>query len=79
MTSAEFAQKYGADVTNDKYTETLYRNVLQREPDAGGLSYWQGVLNSGGLDRDQLLIEFAACAENVNLTAPHIQNGYWLA
>ena len=77
-TSAEFAQKYGSDVTNDKYTETLYRNVLQREPDAGGLSYWQGVLNSGGLDRDQLLIEFAACAENVTLTAPHIDNGYWL-
>ena len=77
-TSEEFALKYGADVTNDKYTETLYRNVLQREPDAGGLSYWQGVLNSGGLDRDQLLIEFAACAENVTLTAPHIDNGYWL-
>lgn len=77
-TSAEFAQKYGANVSNDKYTETLYRNVLQREPDVGGLSFWQGVLNSGGLDRDQLLIEFAACDENVKLTAPHIDNGYWL-
>ena len=77
-TSAEFIQKYGANISNNTYTTALYTNVLQRTPDAAGLSFWQGVLNSGGETRDQLLLDFAGSSENVTLTAANITNGYWV-
>ena len=76
--SPEFAQKYGANVTNNNYVSVLYTNVLQRTPDAAGLAYWQAVLNGGAETRDQLLLEFASSPENVTLTAPNINNGYWV-
>ncbi len=61
--SAEFQQLYGAGVTNTQYATQLYRNVLGRDPDAGGLAVQVNALN-GGLGRDSLLLNFAESAEN---------------
>ena len=74
----EFTTAYGANLTNNAYTEILYRNVLQRDPDPAGLAFWQGELNNNVLDRTQLLVAFADCPENKTLTQPHIEFGYWL-
>ncbi|GMG81502.1 hypothetical protein LNKW23_07150 [Paralimibaculum aggregatum] len=76
--SPEFAEKYGTDIPDDTYAETLYRNVLQREPDGPGLAFWQGILANGTLDRNQLLLAFADSAENLLLTEPNIAEGYWV-
>ena len=47
-----------ADVNN------LYKNVLGREADTGGLNYWLGQLNSGAETRYEVLLGFAESAEN---------------
>ena len=62
--SAEFKQRYGEDVTDSTYVNTLYKNVLGRDADTGGLNYWLGQLNSGAETRYEVLLGFAESAEN---------------
>ena len=65
--SAEFADRYGDNVSNAKYVETLYVNVLGRDYDQEGYNYWLGNLNSGLETRYELLLGFAENAENLAL------------
>ena len=65
--SAEFAERYGANVSNAKYVETLYVNVLGRDYDQEGYNYWLGNLNNGTETRYELLLGFAESAENKTL------------
>ena len=67
LASAEFKDRYGLNVSNAKYVETLYVNVLGRDYDQSGYSYWLGQLNSGNETRHELLLGFAESAENKNL------------
>ncbi len=76
LAAPEFTQLYGVNPTNTTYVTGLYTHVLGRSPDAGGLAYWVGQADSGQ-PRDQLLVDFAISAENVQLIAPHVSNGYW--
>jgi len=64
LASAEFAERYGSDVTNEKYVETLYVNVLGRNSDIAGYNYWVGNLNNGIETRYEALLGFAESAEN---------------
>lgn len=57
-TSAEFAHLYSGD--RSAIVTALYRNVLDREPDAGGLAYWLG----SDHDNATLLVGFALSTEN---------------
>jgi hypothetical protein len=41
------AEYQGLGYTNEEKLLTLYRAVLNREPDPGGYGYWLGVLNGG--------------------------------
>ena len=65
--SAEFAERYGSDVSNAQYVETLYTNVLGRDYDQEGYNYWLGNLNNGVETRYELLLGFAESAENKTL------------
>ena len=65
--SAEFKERYGKDVTNAKYVETLYVNVLGRDYDQEGYNYWLGNLNKGVETRYELLLGFAESVENKEL------------
>lgn len=76
LAAPEFAQKYGANPSNQVFVTELYANVLGRQPDAGGLNYWVAQANAGAA-HDSLLIAFATSAENVNLVGAHTGNGYW--
>ena len=62
--SAEFKQRYGENVSNAKYVETLYTNVLGRDYDIEGYNYWLGNLNAGNETRYELLLGFAESNEN---------------
>ncbi len=62
--SAEFADRYGENVSDSTYVNTLYKNVLGRDADTGGLNYWLGQLNSGTETRYEVLLGFAESAEN---------------
>ena len=64
LVSAEFSERYGANVTNAKYVETLYTNVLGRDYDQSGYNYWLGNLNAGTETRYELLLGFAESTEN---------------
>tara|TARA_B100000579_G_scaffold434873_1_gene456765 strand:- start:995 stop:2269 length:1275 start_codon:yes stop_codon:yes gene_type:complete len=67
LASAEFAERYGTDVTNAKYVETLYTNVLGRNYDQSGYNYWLGNLNAGTETRYELLLGFSESIENKSL------------
>ena len=64
LVSDEFSERYGTNVTNAKYVETLYINVLGRDYDQEGYNYWLGNLNNGTETRYELLLGFAESAEN---------------
>ncbi len=64
LASAEFKQRYGENVSDSTYVNTLYKNVLGREADQGGLDYWVGQLNSGAETRYEVLLGFSESAEN---------------
>ena len=65
--SPEFELRYGKNLSDTTFVNTLYKNVLGREADAGGLSYWLGGLSSGAKMRNEVLLGFAESAENMTL------------
>tara|TARA_Y100001968_G_scaffold246378_1_gene230619 strand:- start:901 stop:3348 length:2448 start_codon:yes stop_codon:yes gene_type:complete len=62
--SIEFAERYGANISDSLYVDTLYTNVLDRLPDAEGKAYWLGQLSSGRETRAEALLGFAESDEN---------------
>ena len=69
--SAEFTSTYGS-LSNSDFVTLVYQNVLGRGPDAGGLSYWTGLLDSGAQTRGQVMVGFSESAEYQNLMANQI-------
>ena len=67
LISDEFKERYGDNVSNEKYVETLYVNVLGRDYDQDGYNYWLGNLNLGKETRYELLLGFAEADENLAL------------
>jgi len=61
VTSDEFVRTYGA-VSDDEFTVEIYRNVLGRDPDPGGLAYWRSRLATD-LDRAGLIVFFSDSPE----------------
>jgi Ca2+-binding RTX toxin-like protein len=76
--SNEFKHAYGDNLSNYNYVYSLYKNVLQREPDHGGVEYWTSLLDSHWASRDNVLLSFAQCPENVALTHANTDVGYWV-
>ncbi|WP_269604052.1 DUF4214 domain-containing protein [Prochlorococcus marinus] len=64
LASAEFTERYGVNVSNESYVNTLYVNVLDRDADTSGLNYWLGQLTSGAETRYEVLLGFSESAEN---------------
>ena len=80
--SYEFRQMYGnpSDMT---YIDLLYENVLDRNPDIGGLNYWLDEIDSG-MNRAEVLARFSDSIENIENTEVIFSGlyddggGYWL-
>ncbi|MCR9127135.1 MAG: DUF4214 domain-containing protein [Rhodobacteraceae bacterium] len=68
--SPEFQATYGA-LDNSGFVDLLYRNVLDRAPDAAGRDGWLGVL-SGGATRAEVVRGFAQSPEFVDATVPDL-------
>ncbi len=64
--SEEFQARYGP-LANVGFVDLVYRNVLGRPPDDGGLAYWAGEL-ARGVTRGQVMSGFAESAEFVART-----------
>lgn len=65
--SPEFEDRYGS-LDNEAFVALLYRNVLERDADADGLGVWSAALDSGDLDRGEVLLGFANSVEFVGST-----------
>ena len=74
--SAEFAERYG-NPEDTAFITLLYRNVLDREPDAHGLSTWTTAL-AGGQSRADVVLNFSESPENIDLTSDDVEQGLWL-
>ncbi len=61
--SDEFNKSYGA-LSQDGFVRQLYRNVLGREGESGGVAFWNGQM-SLGMDRGTVLLRFAESRENI--------------
>ncbi|MGH1505852.1 MAG: DUF4214 domain-containing protein [Acidimicrobiales bacterium] len=66
--SSEFDDRYGS-LDNSAFVSLLYRNVLEREADAEGLALWVAALDSGELDRGEVLLGFANSVEFIGATS----------
>lgn len=66
--SPEFRARYG-QVTNEGFVRLVYNNVLDRDPDHAGLTYWSQMMNQGGT-RGWVMIGFSNSAEFRARTAP---------
>jgi Domain of unknown function (DUF4214) len=76
IASAEFASRYGTNVSDGEFVDLLYHNVLGRSPDDAGRAHQIAALEKG-LSRATLLTNFAESPENVALTASNTANGLW--
>lgn len=63
----EFRNRYGS-LDNDGFVRLVYRNVLCRTPQAAGLSYWTGQLDSGKLTRWDMVLSFSELREYLGRT-----------
>lgn len=73
--SAEFIDMYGHGISNAEIVLRLYRNILDREPDAGGHAFWVDVLDSKRAGLEVVLAEFSESAENRDAVVELIANG----
>lgn len=77
MTGPEFQARFGG-LDDAGFVAQTYRNVLEREADAGGFTNWYSRLLSGNLSRAEVLVSLSESAENKRLTAPLVANGLWV-
>ena len=74
VTSKEFLGTYDPDITDTEFVRLLYANVLDREPDPGGFTYWIDQMQDD-LSRDLVLVSFSESQENKGSVASQIENG----
>lgn len=73
--SQEFKSMYGSSFTNSEFITRLYKNILHRDPDPAGYSWWLSQLNSKAVDVFSLLIYFSESDENKSGVIHKINNG----
>lgn len=63
--SPEFNSLYGTNPSNQVFVTALYNNVLDRDPDTGGLNWWVDQLETGVYNRPRALVGFSESPENI--------------
>lgn len=79
MASREFVVLYQNALTTSDFVNQLYNNILGRDGDEGGLSFWSGALETGVMDEATVLTGFSESPENIARVAPDISDGIWYA
>jgi len=52
---------------NQNFVDQLYRDILHRVPDAGGLAGWSSALDSGKLSRQEVVLDIRGSTEGLNV------------
>lgn len=66
--SSEFQAKYG-NTTPEQFVTLVYQNVLERNPDAAGLTHWAKKIRSG-TPRGQVMTNFSESSEGQRKIGP---------
>jgi hypothetical protein len=66
--SSEFRTKYG-NTTPEQFVTLVYQNVLERNPDASGLSFWANRIRNG-TPRGQVMTNFSESSEGRRVIGP---------
>jgi hypothetical protein len=74
INSQEFQSTYGPNISDHQFITLLYNNVLDRNPDQGGLAFWNTQM-AQGLSRAEVLVNFSESSENVADVAELIASG----
>jgi hypothetical protein len=69
VASPEFQGRYG-NLGTGEFVDVLYRNALDREADPAGREFWTSNLQSGRLDRDDVVLSFSESPENIAKVGP---------
>ncbi len=72
--SREFTNRYGA-LSDRQFVELVYRNVLGREGDQGGIDFWTGELAAGRRTRGWVMIGFSNSSEYRAKQAANVEAG----
>ena len=64
MMTNEFKEIYASDSSNEKYVDSLYQNILNRNTDIAGFTYWVGQLNRKVETKEEVWLGFTESAEN---------------
>ena len=70
--SSEFRGTYGS-LSDAEFVRLVYRNVLNRAPDAGGESYWTERLDAGTHSRGQVMTGFSESPEYRTVLAARVR------
>ncbi len=70
----EFGQRFGANLSNGEFVNTLFEHVLHRAPKQAGYDFWTAALDSG-VSRAHVLTQFSEGPENTAQVIGAIQNG----
>ncbi|MFC0170267.1 DUF4214 domain-containing protein [Pseudoduganella danionis] len=76
VTSKEFIDMYGSNLSNADFIDKLYHNVLHRAGEDGGVAYWLNYMNNAGGTQAQVLAYFGESLENVTTLAATIGQGF---
>ena len=68
-----------ARLSNASFVDTLYRKVLDRPGDEGGVLFWNRALDQKSAERADVLVEFTQLTEHVGISMADVSNGYWVA
>ena len=72
--SDEFRDLYGASPSDEEFVDLVYQNVIAREPDASGRSYWLDQIDQG-MPRAEVLSRFSDSQENRAAVADQVDDG----
>ena len=75
MKSDEFVKMYGAAPSNAEIVTSLYRNILDREPEPGGYAFYLSVLDRKAATLGEVLADISESLENREGVAELIVNG----
>lgn len=76
LDSAEYHKAYDGVTSNRELVSKYYENILHRAPDAGGLDFWAGVLDSKAAGTADVLASISDSAENKAALIGVIGNGF---
>ena len=76
LDSSEYHKAYDGVTSNRALVTKYYENILHRTPDAGGLDFWAGVLDSKAAGTADVLASISDSAENKAGLVGVIGNGF---